>query len=49
MYGGITKAKYVQSGLISYWTFDKADIDGDVVKDIIGNHNGTIVGKVKAV
>ena len=49
LYGGITKAKYVQNGLISYWTFDKADIDRDVVKDIIGNHNGTIVGKVKAV
>ena len=39
----------VEEGLVSYWSFNKADIDGETAKDFMGNNNGTIVGKPKAV
>ena len=36
----------VTDGLVSYWTFDRQDIDGDIVKDVWGeNTMGTIVGE----
>jgi len=34
----------VKDGLVSYWTFNKADINGDVAKDVFGKNNGTIKG-----
>jgi hypothetical protein len=34
----------VKDGLVSYWTFNKADIDGDTAKDVVGKNNGTIKG-----
>lgn len=34
----------VTDGLISHWSFDKADIEGDIIKDAWGNNDGTIVG-----
>ena len=43
------KAQIVQEGLISYWTFDEADIDGDTVKDAWGENHGTIVGDPEVV
>ena len=40
----VAKAQVIQKGLISYWTFDEPDIDGDTVKDVWGNNHGTMVG-----
>jgi len=34
----------VTEDLVSYYTLDKKDIDGNTVKDIVGNNDGTIVG-----
>lgn len=39
----------VKDGLISYWTFDEADMDGDTVKDTRGNNDGEIIGDRKTV
>ena len=46
MPANMAKAKtYVTDGLVSYWTFDKADIKGEkTVKDVFGENDGTIVG-----
>lgn len=35
--------------LVSFWTLDDADIDGDTVKDIVSGNNGTMQGKPKRV
>lgn len=40
------EAQIVTDGLVSYWTFDKADIDGKTVKDVIGSNNGNMINKV---
>lgn len=40
----IAKAQIVTDGLVSYWTFDKSDIDGETVKDVWGDNHGTIMG-----
>ena len=37
-------AQAVREGLISYWTFDEADIDGDTVSDVWGNQDATMQG-----
>ena len=34
----------VTDGLISYWTFDNAHIDGITVNDVWGESHGTFVG-----
>tara|TARA_B100001013_G_scaffold335297_1_gene253623 strand:+ start:260 stop:1066 length:807 start_codon:yes stop_codon:yes gene_type:complete len=39
----------VTDGLISYYTFDQANIDGKKLKDVFGNKPGTIVGAPKPV
>lgn len=39
----------VTDGLVSFWTLDEADIDGDTVKDIVGNNHGTMSGDPKIV
>ena len=44
MPANITKAQVVEDGLVSYWTFDEADIDGGTAKDIWGGNDGTING-----
>jgi len=38
----------VQKGLVSYWTFDKADIDGTTVKDTVGENDGSMMGGTKS-
>lgn len=43
------QTQVVTDGLVSYWTFDKADIDGETVKDVFGNNDGTIVGEPQIV
>ena len=45
MYSNMAKAQYiVEKGLVSYWSFNKADIEGDTVKDVYGENDGTING-----
>ncbi len=45
---GETKAQqFVTEGLISFWTFDEATIEGGTLKDIWGNNDGTIEGDAK--
>lgn len=39
----------VKNGLVSYWSFNKADIDGEVVKDSFGSNHGVMKGKPKMV
>ena len=39
----------IESGLVSYWSFDAADIVGDKAKDGAGNNDGTIVGDPEVV
>ena len=43
-YANMAKAAIVKDGLVSYWTFDKAHIDGNTVKDAVGNNHGTFKG-----
>lgn len=42
-------AQIVEDGLVSYWSFDAHNIDGNTVKDGTGAHNGTINGAVNKV
>ena len=37
-------AQVVTEGLVSYWTFDEANIEGDTAKDVWGENDGTIIG-----
>ena len=39
----------VKDGLVSFWTFDNSDIKGEIVKDVWGKNDGTIIGKAKIV
>ena len=39
----------VKNGLVSYWSFNKADIDGEIVKDSFGSNHGVMKGKPKIV
>lgn len=34
----------ITDGLVSYWTFNKADIIGNIAKDVFGHNDGTIKG-----
>ncbi|MBI1928570.1 LamG domain-containing protein [Candidatus Poribacteria bacterium] len=42
-------AQVVTDGLVSYWTFDKADSEGNTLKDVWGKNDGIIVGNSKIV
>ena len=44
VFPSLTTVQVIEKGLISYWTFDKTDIQGDVAKDIWGENDGKIVG-----
>ena len=39
------KGDVIRDGLVSYWTFDKADVVGKKVEDVVGKHDGEMVGK----
>lgn len=44
------EAQFATDGLIAMWTLDKADIDGDTVKDVSGNGNDAkIIGTLTSV
>ena len=45
----MAKAQVVTDGLVSYWTLDRVDIDGETVKDVWGNNDGIIAGDPKIV
>ena len=45
-YNGYTEP-FVTDGLVSYWTFDRQDIDGDIVNDVWGKNNAKRVGARK--
>ena len=45
----IIQAKIVTDGLVSYWTFDRANIVNKTAKDVWGENNGTIMGNPKVV
>ena len=47
-HSGWTEA-VVTDGLVSYWTFDRQDIAGDIAEDVWGENDGTIVGTPKVV
>jgi hypothetical protein len=50
MGGEAESQQFVTDGLVAFYTLDKADIDGDVVKDLSGNGNDAkIVGKLNIV
>ena len=38
------EAQVITDGLVSFWTFDRADVDGDTVKDVFGNNDGIMEG-----
>ncbi|MHC4487954.1 MAG: LamG-like jellyroll fold domain-containing protein [Planctomycetota bacterium] len=44
IYADMTRAQVVEEGLVSYWTFDRDDIEGNTVKDLRGNNDGTMSG-----
>ena len=44
MCANMAKAQVVTEGLVSYWSFDAADIDGNTAKDVFGENNGTMEG-----
>jgi hypothetical protein len=49
MSANAAKAQVIEDGLVSYWSFDEADIDGDTVKDLWGGNDGAIMGDPKSV
>lgn len=44
-----TAQSLIEDGLVSYWSLDKADIEGDTVVDVFGNNDGTIKGDPETV
>ena len=42
-------AQVVEKGLVSYWSFDKTDVEGKVVKDSWGQNDGVFFGAPKQV
>ena len=45
----LVESQVVRDGLVSYWSFDDADVKGDTVKDLVGGNDGTVVGAPKHV
>ena len=45
----MAEAQVITDGLLMYWTFDQADVDGDTAKDVIGGNDGTIFGDPEVV
>ena len=39
----------ITDGLVSYWSFNKASVEGKTVKDIFGDNDGTMDGNVEVV
>ena len=45
----VSEADMVYDGLISFWTFDEADTEDNIVMDTIGINHGTIMGEPEVV
>ena len=46
-YGGAVDAQdFVTDGLVAMYTLNKADIDGEIVKDVFGANDAKLVGKL---
>lgn len=45
----IAKSQVITDGLVSYWTLNKADIDGETAMDVFGENDGTLIGSPKIV
>jgi hypothetical protein len=43
------ESQVVRNGLVSYWSFDVADVKGNTVIDRVGGNDGTILGAPKQV
>ena len=43
------ESQVVRNGLVSYWSFDTADVKGNTVIDLVGGNDGTILGAPKQV
>ena len=42
---GVAEAKnIVADGMVLYWSFDADDVKGDIVSDVVGGNDGTLVG-----
>jgi len=37
----------IKKGLVLYWSFDKATVEGDAVNDVLGGNDGTLTGGPK--
>jgi len=48
-HANLVNAQLVEQGLVSYWSFDEDTIDGDILKDVLGNNNGDIFGNPELV
>jgi hypothetical protein len=44
IYAYTAECQAVRDGLVSFWTFDKSDVEGETVKDIVSGNDGTITG-----
>lgn len=49
VWGKTATAQVITDGLVSYWTFDNKDIEGDTVTDIFGEHHGIMKGNPEVV
>ena len=49
IYTNTVEVQYVENGMIAYWTFDEAGIDGNTVRDVMGNYDGAINGNPQIV
>lgn len=45
----VNAQEFVKDGLVAMWTLDKADISGEVVKDVFGKNNATLKGNPKSI
>ena len=49
MYTYIAECQVARDGLVGFWTFDESDVEGEIVKDIVGGNDGTMTGDPKIV
>ena len=40
----IAEGQVIEDGLVSYWTFDSADVEGEIAIDVWGENDGTFMG-----
>ena len=45
----LVESQVVRDGLVSYWSFDTADVKGNTVIDRVGGNDGTIIGAPKQI